>query len=219
MCVYHDLLSEHAGPSLLRQDHLASLLGEHTWDADLNRGLLHISTSHRPYAAQLLGTELERDASWRWGWANTGSGLSDEVLKDSRQVLAYGIEHGVSVLTTPTLNTRKTSGIELAMIARGITGAGAYFKGDFPGGAAYFLLHDVPEAPPLTAQHSVHLITTLVRRFELNHPNTIRALFTAQNCPISIQGATWMVQVGSETVRLIFDEHHRLTSVATPALA
>ncbi|GGS11133.1 DUF6882 domain-containing protein [Deinococcus sedimenti] len=213
MSTFRDLLSEHAGPVLLRQQHLADLLGTFTWDADLHQGLLHVSGHTRPYRAQLIGTDMHRDASWLWAWANTGSGLGDEVTEDSRHVREHGLNCGVPELTTPRLCTEAVSGHELAVIACGLTEADAYFRGEFPGGAAYFTLRDVPRAPVLTASRSVHLITTMLQTFALHHPNAIRALYAAHDCPVTIRGRRWTATVGGEMVQLAFDDHQRLSEI------
>ncbi|MGC4789762.1 DUF6882 domain-containing protein [Micromonospora sp. DT178] len=60
----------------------------------------------------------------------------------------YGHHHGVAEFTEPTFPLQRADGHRLALLASGLTDR-CYYRGPYPGGAAFFHLDDAP--PQITA--------------------------------------------------------------------
>ena len=90
------------------------------------------------YKIQLIGTESTSDQTFMWGWNNVNH-LSDETLILAREMLQYGKETGLDILTTPVLNmTDIINGHTISIVACGLSKENYfYYRGPHNGGAVY----------------------------------------------------------------------------------
>jgi hypothetical protein len=94
-----NVLDDSALLSLEHQLHLAELLGEHSWQVDLQQPKMEF-TGERPITCtrfHLLGSAAPGPASWLWAWANP-SGFNPEVTGLSTAVRDFGQQHGMPEL-------------------------------------------------------------------------------------------------------------------------
>ncbi|MFJ4658128.1 DUF6882 domain-containing protein [Nocardia sp. NPDC088792] len=95
-----DLLDDAALFSYEHQLHLADVLGEHSWNVDLNEGRFAFETEFGTKVCtdfHLLGSAAPGPSSWLWSWANP-SGYSEEVVGLARSLRNFGIAHDVDEL-------------------------------------------------------------------------------------------------------------------------
>lgn len=90
--------------------------------------------------AQILGLETP-DKRWMWSWADTEV-LDPRLAEAAREVKAYGEMHGLSELTTGTLDVSDLAcaGHTLAAIATVIHGDHPYMRFEQPDGVALYVL-------------------------------------------------------------------------------
>src|SRR5262245_22658555 len=75
---------------------------EQRWDIDQNLGKLVFTFAETTVTApaQIIGSFDSRAGTWMWAWAN--SSVVDALKRDSLRVRAYGEQHGIAPLVTPT---------------------------------------------------------------------------------------------------------------------
>ena len=143
------------------------------WRIDMESGTLAFNQedgSQFITPVQLLGTQSDHDGTFLWAWANDKMEAPADVLRAANQLRALGQQHGIAELVEPML-----SGIEvhtLGMVAVGLTGAPAYYRAPYQGGAALMLMmgEDVYEAPESPVVRVATLLGHLLDQVTLTHP-------------------------------------------------
>ncbi|MBA2480618.1 MAG: hypothetical protein H0V44_08145 [Planctomycetes bacterium] len=157
------LLNQHVVASYHKQLRLQDLVGDREWRFDLPTASLAFGDD-LSFSTQVLGTESEATRSWLWSWANEDSGIPPHALKAAAKLRGIGESHGIDELVTPGLSTKAVSCYDLAMVATGLFGAGAYYRGPYDGGAVWLMLTDARLAVPqaVDAAKVVSLFTQAV---------------------------------------------------------
>ncbi len=176
MTTLAELLCRHGAASLDKQDALADLIGDLGWAVDLVAGTITFGDRHT-FGIQLLGTESWEDDTWLWAWANEASGLPSPVVQAARQVREYGIGSAVRELTLAQFGLDLADGHTLSMVACGLCGADAYYRGPYDRGAAFFLLTapELHEEMPLSLVRMARLFNTYIGRFPCDQREALRA--------------------------------------------
>ena len=153
------LLSEHALPALDQQLHLQDLIGDADWLLDQDAGTIRFG-DELSCAAQILGTATDRPKVWRWAWANES--VSAAMSADARTVLSFGERFAIAAFTQPDVRLDDTLAAEdFTLVAARLVGADAYYRGPYPGGAAYILLRFPVEVPRPLAGDGLRALRTL----------------------------------------------------------
>lgn len=146
-----DLFALHGADALHKQHAFGDYLGEHSWNFDLQTGLLSFGGG-RTFPFQLLGSQSDGDGTWLWGWANTFIQASEAVLRCSIRLRELGAANGIAELAEPEFACERVDGHMLAMLASGICNANAYYRCPYEGGAAFVLVDlggPLPDPPVL----------------------------------------------------------------------
>lgn len=155
-----NVLDDAAFLSLEHQLHLEEVLGEHSWNVDLQQQRFEF-TGSRPLTCtrfHLLGSAAPGPRSWLWAWANP-SGFPAPVTALSATVRDFGQRYGITELTSPEVPFDALPGApgEAAMAtafltdaAKVITGGWTSYNGDAGGGtrAAFLIEHPDFQLPP-----------------------------------------------------------------------
>ena len=152
---FQRLLTEYVVKSFSMQLHLIELVGHKGWKLSVPTGTLSFGLGVH-WNAQILGTESNETNTWLWAWANTASNLPPALIQASLQMKRLGEEQNIPELTQPQIPlTVEINGHVLSMIASGVCGADAYYRGPYDGGAAFLLIKDEKfprnQEPPLSA--------------------------------------------------------------------
>ena len=193
-----NLLARHAASSMLKQLTLDDLVGEASWQADLDAGTLRFGGGP-PHPVQLLGTEAHSDRTWLWSWANTVSDLPPAVTRAAERLRALGQARGIAELSTRKLAIGEASGHTLSMIASGSLGAGSYYRGPYEGGAAFFLLPDYPGPEQLdrSALRLIRAVELVISQYELDHRAVVTGL--AEDLRLRVAAGPKAITVTSPT--------------------
>ncbi|WP_228812079.1 MULTISPECIES: DUF6882 domain-containing protein [Nocardia] len=100
-----NLLDDAAFLSLEHQLHLADVLGEHSWQVNLQTRSFTFDTERGSVECtdfHFLGTAAPGPSSWLWSWANR-SGFPESVAALAASVRKFGVEHEISELSVPEL--------------------------------------------------------------------------------------------------------------------
>jgi len=215
MDTFEDLLARHAGLSFEKQYALTDYLGSHDWLITPERDSISFGPG-KAFPAQILGTESQSTYTWLWAWANEASGLSPSVVQDSIRVREFGEKSGIHELVQPEIELGTISGHHFALIAVGVCGAAAYYRGAYDGGAVYVLLYD-PDKKILRDESMVRMSTVfldLIRQIELEHKSAFRYYAQSRGLDITEAGNTVVCKKDNRDVfRATFDSLGRLTEL------
>lgn len=154
------LLDDAALYSFEHQLHLAEVLGEHSWEADL-AGLRFAFTGERPRLCErfhLLGSAAPGPGSWLWGWANP-HGYPRPLLGLGEFVCDFGRRHGIAELAEPEVPFSALPGSPtdpnlvagmFVEAAKAVAGNWTSYTGEAGGGtrAAFLVEHEDFRLPP-----------------------------------------------------------------------
>ena len=207
-----ELFCEHAARSLEKQTVLSGLLDDSDdWAADLDAGT--ITLGRHTWRCQLLGSESEVDDTWLWGWANN-AGYSPDVLDAANQLRALGEQRNIPELTDRKLRIDVANGHQLAMVAAGVCGANAYYRGPYDGGAAFLLIQDpaFPPPPAAKAVNFVNTFSTLIRVMTVpNHRKALLAYARQHKLTATESGSAVKLRFPTgEVAQANFDAQNRL---------
>jgi len=182
---FQKLLSEHVGLSILKQQSLGALLGEHSWNLDLEKGNVDFGEG-RVFPVQLIGTESEKEKTWLWAWANEKSNIPENLLSEVNKLRAFGDENQIEFLSKPEIVLDEISAHEFGMIASGFSDADAYYHGAFDGGAILFLVYEtsLPKVPELQPQQVVLTIASVLQNFEVEHRTMVSSFLRQIECEV-----------------------------------
>ena len=83
--------------------------------------------------AQIIGTFDGRERTWMWAWAN--SSIAGSLAKDSLRVRAYGEEHKIKRLTSPSWQGEEADGWRMAALANRLCESNGVYRG--PAGTTF----------------------------------------------------------------------------------
>lgn len=104
MPTFTELLDDAALLSFEHQLHLAEVLGEHSWRADLAEQVFEFTGDESRTCTRfhLLGSAAPGPGSWLWGWANP-AGYPAPLLGLGEYVRDFGRRHGIRELAEPEI--------------------------------------------------------------------------------------------------------------------
>ncbi|WP_373284676.1 DUF6882 domain-containing protein, partial [Polaribacter pacificus] len=85
---FQDLVEQNAGLSFEKQMIFGDVIGSSAWKLDMGKG--NISFGNLEFPIQIIGSLAFDNNSWMWGWANTQSGIPENLLKQSNQLKQIG---------------------------------------------------------------------------------------------------------------------------------
>jgi hypothetical protein len=219
METFKDLLARHLALSLAKQQALAEYLGDHRGRLRLERGVVDFGRC-RVFPLQLLGTEVEKDNTWIWAWADPLGEFPEEILLDAERLREYGLRQDIPMLIEPRLPLADIAGHALALAASGVCGADAYYRAPSAGGAVYFLLHEAPLDLDFTGRPD--LIVSCLRRavqlFEVDHRAVTRAWMRNLSLEVEELPSRLLArQEGRPFLLVRFDEGGRISDIEAPA--
>ena len=167
---FSDLLTESAGSSFEKQHFLGQLIGDHSWELDLDKGRLSFGSGHE-WDIQVLGTESEVSNTWLWAWANKDWGLSPPLMACAEKLRQRGESQGIEEFVTPKFSLDPVNGHQVATVASALCEANCYYRGPYEKGAVFLLIKDPAfekpsEDPALTI---TTVFTQVIGAFNVDH--------------------------------------------------
>ena len=219
-----ELVDQHIGLSYRKQLALSDFLGRHSWQVDLGKGVVDFGKGpglfgkRRVYPIQIIGTEAEDSGTWLWAWANTESNIPSGLLKAVNGIKALGETQGIDALATAKLPSSEYPGHVLASIGAGIADADCYYRGPYPGGAAFFLVYETPlrQAPPTPSVRVANVLMQVISAFPVNHRAMARAYLESEGFRLDEKDSGWSAADESgRSLTIAFDEMERIAEVTT----
>lgn len=176
-----DLLSLSAGAAFLHQNRMGELIiGDNGWELNPGEGIIRFGGQE--FRAGILGSESHIQNTWLWSWAHTESGLPEKAVAASKRAKK-------SLPELPEFQTGKFmldeihTGHNLSMLACGAyEEASCYYRCPYDGGAAFVVIHGLPEEVFLPAElpEFVRQYLEIIRGFYCDH-RLLAAGFLYQN--------------------------------------
>lgn len=210
---FASLLDQHIGTVFARQLLWADYLQiKQEPNINLEQGCVTFDNG-LSFEIQLLGTQLELDNTWLWGWADELNGAifistnedgSDfhapfptALLQDARELKALGLTHNINELAHPKLVLELSSsplvpdefnGDHIACVAAGIFNT-AYWRDTRDEGVVYYLIKNLPPelSQPCKVPHILGSIEQITSYFETDNKVMTEAFLTQQGFTINWQ--------------------------------
>jgi hypothetical protein len=221
---FSELVDQHIGLSCRKQLALSDFLGRHSWQVDQGKGTIDfgkgpgVFSKRRVYPIQILGTEAEDSGTWLWAWANTQSNIPARLLNAADRIQAFGESHGIDALTIAEVPSSEYPGPLLASIGAGLADADCYYRGPYPGGAAFFLVYETPlrQAPPTPSVRVANVLMQVISAFPVNHRAMARAYLEAEGLRVVEKDSGWSATDESgRSLKIAFDEMGRIAEATT----
>jgi hypothetical protein len=214
-----EALQDHLALALAKQESLADWLGEHSFRLDPAAGCVDFGGG-RVFPMQVLGFESEADNAWTWAWADAG--LPDEVTLDAERLREFGLRHELRLLTQPTLPLGDGGMHSLALLASGVCGADAYYRGPAPAGAVVVLLQETPldldfiRRPERVAS----ALARGVQLFDVDHRAVTLAWMRALDLEVQASGDRLVgSRDGAPYLEVVFGDDGRMQRIGTAKTA
>ena len=218
MTQFQHLLSQHVGTAMLKQSRLDAILGKHNWNVDLQKGTADFDRG-RVFPLQVIGTESESSATWLWGWANTGSEIPAKLLASSNQLRELGIKDSIEELSSPQIPLGQADGYALTIVAVGVSGADAYYRGSYDGGALYFTVTGLPPSKkPASPVELINIMSQVVTNFTVDHRTMVSSFLEQQGYSLEDVDGNLVAKAAHGTdIHVNFDGQGQISGMETKA--
>jgi len=213
---FNTLFVQHAMSAYAKQLALADATeGAGAWDLDLQTGTLKFENGPS-YRVGLLGSYGEAAGTWLWVWANRNMELPASVTEAAHSLREMGRQKIIPEFQENETHDGETFCHRLAMIAVSESGASAYYRATYDGGAAYLLIQD--EIPAVPERHHLgriqRVIAESISTFQMPHRQAIDAFVAAENLPVQQTEPMEILATADDgDLRIRFDEEGRLTEM------
>ncbi len=208
-------LEQYGLHSLEKQEKFASLIGEHTMELDLDKGIIRFSGAFE-FPFQVLGTESENTLTWLWAWADEQTEVPPELMTSAFEMKEWGSKAGIPECTTPSVDLNKANGRVFSLIASEVCNASCYYQDSYDGGALFLLLfgRTIDAQPPLDAAGLHRQFSRLISLYDFNHRNALLSYLRLKQLPFLEQGTLITSRLESgEQLHADFDSGARLKSI------
>lgn len=179
-------LERYALLSLEKQDKLEQLLGEHTYELDLEARTIRFSNGlDIPY--QVLGTESDNTLTWLWAWAEEQMELPMNLLSSAFKLKNWGERENIREFSLPSVDLNRADGHAIALISAQVCNASCFYRDDYEGGAAFLLLFDerIDSQPSFDRARLFQRFSEFIALSELNHRNVFVSYLSMKGlCPV-----------------------------------
>ncbi|MFV2178496.1 DUF6882 domain-containing protein [Actinomadura sp. LOL_016] len=218
--------------SLEHQVHLEEVVGDHSWNVDLQAQRFVFSGSREIVCSRvhLLGSAAPGPQSWLWAWANP-AGYPEPLIAHSARVRDFGQRHGIPQLASaevpfdalpggpaePRFEPARVTGA-LLDAAKAVSGCWTSYHADVGAGtrAAFLLEHPEFRLPPPEFPRVMRVLQQALAELPLNdhrrayHSYAQRrglgAAFTPDHAKLTITGPDF-------TVGVEFDQYNRVGQI------
>lgn len=164
------LLSLSVGTAILRQNRLGEqIIGENGWNIDVRNRL--ITFGDKTFDCGVIGSEDYASQTWLWGWANTESGLPENVFAPARRA-KRNMSECAEIITAKFSLDELHSGHNLAMTTVGAAEKNAcYYRCPYDGGALFVQINGLPDElfAPAPLLEIANRIVEIIGAFYCDH--------------------------------------------------
>lgn len=209
-----ELLERYGGIAFDKQIDFSEVIGNNSWDVDMSKGEIAFGPN-LSFPIQVLGTISHSSESWLWAWANTQSGLPENIIRQSLELKKYGEENEIDVLRKSSFE----SGIDdlhlIGIIASGMFNSTAYYIADYGQGAMIVTLKSdkIDRARKENHHRILTVFPRLISQFDMNHKRALTNYLQAKGYSTNEEGNKLIGTKGTNNIIAEFDNSFRLTKL------
>jgi len=209
-----ELIERFGGNSFDKQINLGEVIEDNNWNVDMKKGEISFGAD-LIFPIQVLGTFSHSSKSWLWAWANTKSGLSENVTQQAQQLKKYGEENAIDLLRNSEFDATKDDLHLIGLIASGMFNSSGYYLADYGQGAMVVTIKSDKVDKRRKDNH--HRILTvfpqLISQFEMNHNLALKNYLKDKGYNISEDGTKLTATNNGNTITAYFDNQSRMTKL------
>lgn len=181
-----DMVEQNAGLSFEKQTIFSDVVGSRGWGLDMGKGSIVFGDLEFPI--QIIGSLAFNNNSWMWGWANTQSGMPENLLVQSNQLKEIGQQKNIKELTERHFNVGKDFEHKMGMMACGIFKTKCYYCANYGQGTLVVTIDDskIPAVDENKLEKVLMSFPQLISGVDLNHKNTFTNYLIDRNFKLSI---------------------------------
>lgn len=208
-----ELIEQNAGLSFEKQLVFADIIGSSAWDLDMGKGSIFFGPLEFPI--QIIGSLAFNNNSWMWGWANTQSGMPENLLIQSNQLKKIGEQKNIKELIEGHFNVDQGFEHKIGMMACGLFKSKSYFCANYGQGTLVVTIDD-KKIPTVDFDKIEKILTSfprLISGIELNHKNTFKNYLIDRQFQLNISESKIEGLKNNKVMIAEFDEQNRLKSL------
>ena len=209
-----ELLERFGGNAFDKQIDLGEVIGNNNWNVDMTKEEISFGTNI-VFPIQVLGTFSHSSETWLWAWANSKSGLSDNIIQQALQLKKYGEENEIDFLRNSQFDTIKNDLHLIGLIASGMFNSSGYYIADYGQGAMVLTIKS-EKIDKIHKDDHLRILTVfpqLISQFEMNHYLALINYLTDKGYSISKSETKISAIKNGNTITAEFDEQSRLTKL------
>lgn len=211
---FDELLDQHAGLSFEKQMIFGEVIDNHAWQFDMNNGTISFG-SELSFNVQIIGSLSFNDQSWMWGWANTKSGMPENLLQYANQLKVIGEEKNIIELTDGHYSVDEGFEHKMGMAACGYFKSKSYYCANYGQGTLVVLIDD-DRIPAVDFNRLEKVLTSfpqLISAVAVNHRHAFENYLIDRSFNVNASDAVVEGVWSNKTVTAEFDELGRLKSL------
>lgn len=208
-----EMLEQNIALSLEKQGNLADIIDSKSWQFDMNEGTISFEDIILPI--QIIGSLSFNNNSWMWGWANSKSGIPENLLIQSNKLKAIGEEKNIEELTNPHFHVEENFEHKIGMIACGIFNSKSYYCANYGQGTLVVTIDDdaIPAIDKSKPEKVMTNFPQAISSFDVNHKNVFINYLIDREIPLKITNNSIEGKKDNNIIIANFDELNRLTSL------
>ncbi len=198
-----------------KQEKRDRLIGDHTYELDLDAGVVRFSGAFE-FPLQVLGTQSDNTLTWLWAWAEEQTEIPADLVRSSIEMREWGRGNNVPECLAPSVDLNRADGNVLSTIASEVCRASCYYRDSYEGGALFLLLfsREIDRQPSFGADELTRAFASLISMHDFNHRNAFRSYLQLKNLPHSEHASFIAGELESgEDVRANFDASGRVVTL------
>jgi hypothetical protein len=209
-----ELLERYGGIALDKQLDFTDIIGDNNWNVDMDKAEISFG-ANLIFPIQVLGTISHASQTWLWAWANTKSGLTENVTKQSYALKKFGEENEIDLLRNDSFDFSKEDLHLMGIIASGMYNASAYYIADYGQGAMVVTIKSdaIDKLKNQNHQRIFTVFPQLIAQFDMDHKNAFSNYLIAKGYSITEDAGTIAGAKNENTITGEFDDQMRLINL------
>lgn len=211
---FDDLVENYAGLSFEKQFVFGDVIGDNGWQLDMNTATIVFGDVSFPI--QVIGSLSFNTSSWMWGWANTQSGIPENLLLQSNKLKEFGEEHTIKELVEPHFNVDENFEHKIGMVACGLFNSKSYYCANYGQGTLVVTIDDtkIPVIDKSKLEKVLTIFPQLISSINLAHKSTLENYLIDRDFKLCISDKEIKGLKDGKVVTAEFDDLGRLQSLS-----
>lgn len=208
-----DLFEQNAGLSFEKQMLFSDVIGSNSWELDMGKGV--ITFGNLEFPIQIIGSLSFNNSSWMWGWANTQSGMPENLLIKSNELKKIGHQNNIQELKEGHFNVEKGFEHKVGMMACGLFKSRSYYCANYGQGTLVVTIEGskIPEIDKNRLEKVMTNFPQLISGIDLDHKNAFKNYLIDLDFELSISENKIEGLKNKKVLVAEFDQLNRLKSL------